>query len=78
MMIDIREEGKYLEGHLPGAINIPFFKLYLNPEQYLNPKNEYTLYCDSGSKSKILVSYLNKLGYHCVNLEGGYFKNLLR
>ena len=71
MLIDIRDKEKYLKGHLNGAVSIPFLELFLNPNR-LSKDKEYTLYCDTGSKSKILVNHLNKLGYHCVNLDGGY------
>ena len=78
MIIDIRDPEKYAKGHLDGAVNIPFFSLYFHPENYLEKSKKYILYCQSGSNSFLLVTYLNKLGYHCVNLEGGYAKNLLK
>lgn len=71
MYIDVRDREKYLKGHIEGAISIPFLELFLNPN-VLSKDVEYILYCDSGNKSKILVNHLNSLGYHCVNLEGGY------
>jgi len=78
MIIDIRDFSSYQKGHLNGAISIPFNKLLLYPEKYLRKDVEYRLYCNSGSQSKMLTSYLNRLGYHCVNIEGGYLKNLFK
>lgn len=78
MIIDIRDHSKYLKGHLKDAVSISFSELYLHPENHLNKNDEYYLYCDSGVKSKILVRFLNKLGYHCVNIEGGYSNPLFK
>lgn len=78
MIIDIRSREKYLNGHLDGAIHIPFLELYSNPSKYLNKNKTYQIYCNSGSSSGMLVSYLNSLGYSCVNLDGGYSKHLFK
>lgn len=78
MLIDIRDKNQYEMGHLSGAINIPFMKLYNSPSSYLDKNKKYTIYCESGGKSRILVNYLNHQGYNCVNLEGGYSKNLFQ
>ena len=78
MIIDIRDALRYAEGHIEGAIHIPFYSLYANPQVYLNKGMTYQIYCDTGVKSSLLVSYLKNLGYHCVNLEGGYVKHLFK
>ena len=78
MIIDIRDPIEYQKGHLSDAINIPFLQLYLFPSKYLEYNKTYTLYCNSGSKSSMLVTYLNHKGFHCVNLEGGYSKHLFQ
>ena len=78
MIIDIRDRLQFQKGHIEGAVSIPFYDLYLFPQKYLEKGKKYTLYCNSGSQSKVLVSYLNQLGYSCVNLEGGYSKHLFQ
>ncbi len=78
MIIDIRDKSRYMMGHIKNAVSIPFLELSLHPEKYLNFDNTYYLYCDTGSRSYLLVSYLNQMGYHCVNLDGGYSNYLLR
>lgn len=72
MLIDIRSPEQYQKDHLEGAVSIPFFSLQLHPEKYLQKGKTYTLYCDTGNKSSLLVSYLKRIGYSVVNLEGGY------
>lgn len=76
MIIDIRSSSSYSNGHFKGAINIPFSELYLHPDEYLDFHTQYSIYCNSGVKSRILVHYLKQLGYDCVNIEGGYSNHL--
>lgn len=77
-IIDIRDRYRYLEGHIPNSKSIPYNELNRNPEKYLKKDNIYYLYCDSGFRSKYLVQRLNTLGYHTVNIIGGYNNYLLR
>lgn len=74
MIIDIRSKEKYNRGHLNNAINISFNELFNHPSKYLNKDTVYQIYCDTGSRSKVLVNTLNRIGYNCVNIDGGYNK----
>ena len=73
-LIDIRDKYEYMLGHIDKAINIPMNYLYMNPENYLNKEKKYYLYCDYGTKSRKLSSFLNDLGYKTISLIGGYEK----
>ena len=73
-IIDIRNRKDYLLGHIDGAESIPYFELFSNYNKYLNKNETYHIYCKSGNTSKRLVEYLNSLGYHTVNIDGGYNK----
>lgn len=73
-LIDIRDKYEYMLGHIDKAINIPMNYLYMNPENYLNKEKIYYLYCDYGTKSRKLSSFLNDLGYKTISLIGGYEK----
>lgn len=77
MYIDIRSKGDFIKGHIDGAVNIDYIFLVLYPERFLKKEIKYYIYCNSGKKSKMVTSKLNKLGYNCVNLEGGYNNYLL-
>ena len=68
----------YMKGHIPGAINITSQELLFNPERYLNRNKAYYIYCDSGSRSKVIVNELNNLGYNTINVLGGYNSYLFR
>jgi len=76
-IIDIRSPYKHSLGNIPNSLNISEFDLMYNHGKYLNNVDTYFLYCDSGIRSKKLVSYLCSLGYKCVNIEGGFNNYLL-
>lgn len=71
-LIDIRDKYEYILSHINRAINIPYTYLVMMPENYLEKEKTYYLYCDSGTKSQKLSTYLNEQGYKTINLIGGY------
>lgn len=76
-IIDIRAKYDYDKGFIGKAINIREDLLLANPNYYLNKKDTYYLYCNSGDRSKLVTNYLNILGFKAVNIEGGYNNYLL-
>ncbi len=72
ILIDIRDKYEYILGSIKNSVNIPYNYLALMPENYLNFNSTYYLYCNSGSKSRKLCLHLTQLGYHVVDLIGGY------
>lgn len=77
IIIDIRNYNNYLKNHIPGAICIEERELLFYPDKYLNFNDIYYLYCYSGTRSRFLVTRLNRLGYHTVNIIGGFNHYLL-
>lgn len=71
-LIDIRSTQSYNNNHIPGAIHIPFEDLLVKPEQYLDPRRTYYIYCQQGTKSAKLCQILNQVGYRTVTIAGGY------
>ena len=71
-IIDIRSFEDYNIDHIPGAINIPFEKLLLYPNNYLLKNLKYYIYCDKGLSSSNVCSILNKQGFDTVSVDGGY------
>ena len=76
-IIDIRSTENYNSNHIPGARNIPYDKLLLNPETYLNKNTIYYIYCKRGITSRGLCQTLQRQGYKAVNVTGGYEEWLL-
>ena len=71
-IIDIRNVQSYNNNHIPTSINIPVEKILASPNKYLNNSTKYYLYCQQGLSSKKICQILNKMGYHTVNVLGGY------
>ena len=71
-LIDIRSNEKYNDNHIMNAYNIPFDKLILSPNNYIDKNKTYYVYCQRGIKSKKLCLILNSKGYNLINIIGGY------
>ena len=71
-LIDIRSPYMYLNGTIDKAVNIPFEKLFSNPQDYLKKDEKYYIFCSNGTSSKRMCKYLSTLGYEVINIIGGY------
>ncbi|MFP4020775.1 MAG: rhodanese-like domain-containing protein [Halanaerobium sp.] len=74
-VIDIRNENSYQNGHIPGAVNIPYSNFDLNHPQLkeIDKEEEIAVNCVSGISSIKITSILNKNGYkNAKSLKGGY------
>ena len=72
IILDVREQGEFEEGHIPGAILIPYTAIENKAEEMLPDKDKLILvYCRSGRRSKIAAEALSKLGYTNVKEFGG-------
>ena len=73
LLIDVREESEYAEGHLPGAINIPLRTLAMNLDKVPADKPVF-VYCASGLRAGTAAAALHVLGYDNVKAFPGGFK----
>lgn len=72
IILDTREQDEFDEGHIPGAILIPYTEIENKAEEMLTDKDKLILvYCRSGRRSKIAAESLSKLGYTNVKEFGG-------
>ena len=72
VLLDAREQEEYDDGHIPGAILIPYTEIENQAEEMLPNKDKQILvYCRSGRRSKIAAEALSKLGYTKVKEFGG-------
>ena len=72
IILDTREQDEFDEGHIPGAILIPYTEIENKAEEMLPDKDNLILvYCRSGRRSKIASESLAKLGYTSVKEFGG-------
>ena len=72
VILDVRTQEEYDEGHIPGAIVIPHEEIEEKAEDVLTDKDQLLLvYCRSGRRSKIAAEALVELGYTNIKEFGG-------
>jgi len=72
IILDTREQDEFDEGHIPGAILIPYTEIENQAIELIPDKDKLILvYCRSGRRSKIAAEAFSKLGYTNVKEFGG-------
>ena len=72
IILDVRTQEEYDEGHIPGAILIPDTEIEARAEEILTDKDQLILvYCRSGRRSKLAAEILVELGYTNIRKFGG-------
>ncbi len=72
IILDVRSQSEYDEGHIPGAILIPNTEIEERAEENLPDKDQLILvYCRSGRRSKMAAEILAELGYTNIREFGG-------
>lgn len=72
IVLDVRDQSEYEEGHIAGAILIPYTEMKDQAEEKLSDKDQLILvYCRSGRRSAIAAADLVSMGYTNVKDFGG-------
>ena len=72
IILDVREENEFAQGHIPGAILLPHGQIEELAPTVLPDRNALILvYCRSGRRSKIAAEALANMGYRNVKEFGG-------
>ena len=72
VILDVRTQEEYDQGHIPGAILIPDTEVEVTAEEVLTDKDQLLLvYCRSGRRSKLASEILVELGYTNIKEFGG-------
>ena len=72
IILDVRTQEEYDQGHIPGAIVISHEEIAEKAEKMLTDKDQLILvYCRSGRRSKIAAETLVELGYTNIKEFGG-------
>ena len=74
VVVDVREQDEWDQGHLPGAVHIPRGFLESRIESAVPDRSrEVILYCAGGNRSAFAAKSLEELGYeNVVSLAGGF------
>jgi len=74
LIIDVRTEGEYKNGHIEGSLNIPLDKIE-DAMSWLIKDVPTVVCCESGSRSSVAKQILEANGYTKV-YNGGSWNNL--
>ena len=69
-LVDVRTEGEFARGTIPGAVNIPVDDLRGRMGELADQK--VLAFCRVGQRGHVAVSLLENLGVEAANLDGGY------
>lgn len=72
IIVDVRTQREYEEGHIPNAVCIPNESIDKEPPFLLpNKEQEIFVYCRSGRRSKVAAQKLADMGYTNIVEFGG-------
>jgi rhodanese-related sulfurtransferase len=73
-LIDVREDGEWAKGHLPGALHLCKGIIERDIENAFPAKaTPIVLYCGGGFRSALVADNLQKMGYtQVVSMDGGW------
>lgn len=74
VLVDVREESEFADGHLPGAIHLGKGIIERDIEQSVPASDaKIILYCGGGFRSALAADNLQKMGYTNVeSMDGGW------
>ena len=74
LLVDVREDGEWANGHLPGAVHIGKGVIERDIETKVpDTATEMVLYCGGGFRSALAADNLQKMGYtRVISMDGGY------
>jgi rhodanese-related sulfurtransferase len=72
-LVDVREDGEWAAGHIPGAVHLGRGVLERDVEgRFPDPATPLLLYCGGGYRSALAAVALHELGYtNVLSLAGG-------
>ncbi len=74
VLLDVRTEQEFAEGHIPGATNIPLRELVKarkTRERFKDLQTPFFVYCLTSARSRHAVSALRQMGYEKSYIIGG-------
>lgn len=74
VILDVRTDAEWNEGHLPGASQLDISKAdaFVQAVSEMDRNQHYFIYCRSGVRSANACQYMERLGFlNTYNLDGG-------
>lgn len=69
-VVDVREPGEYMSGHVPGALSMPLATVPVRMTELDRSQTHYMI-CQAGGRSAQACQFLEQQGYDVINVEGG-------
>ncbi len=69
-IVDVREPGEYVAGHVPGAVLIPMGQLPRRMAELRRGGPVYVV-CASGNRSAAMTDFLRNAGFDAYSVAGG-------
>ena len=73
-LVDVRTAEEYMEGHIPGSLNINVkdtVNFPISVDEQLDRSCKIAVYCRSGRRSRTAADILSKKGFKVYNLDKG-------
>lgn len=71
LLLDVRTEEEYAEGHIPGSLNLPLSRLANAGHMIPEHNTPIYVHCLSGARSRQGAAVLKRMGYNNVTDLGG-------
>ena len=72
-IIDVRTRAEYDQGHVPGAVNVPFTSLLFgSPHVPVDPDHEVVVYCGHGPRARLAAAGLRIRGFKNIRYLTGH------
>lgn len=71
VLLDVRSDGEYRQGHIPGSVNIPLDAMKNTAQKVPRKDTMIFVHCLSGGRSGQAVQILKQMGYTNVKNIGG-------
>lgn len=76
VILDVRSRQEFVQGHVPGAIHVPFWKVAAGSEKLFAFRDSpIVVYCGHGPRARIAGSALRRRGFRSVAYLVGHMKN---
>ena len=70
VLVDVREDDEYAEGHVPGALHVPLATVPARVDE-LPTDAPFFVVCAMGGRSARAVQFLRERGLDATNVAGG-------
>ncbi len=76
VIVDVRSQGEYQAGHVPGALHIPFWRAFTTDklEQVAKKDQLLVLYCEHGPRAGLAKWAFSLSGYEKISYLSGHMQ----